>query len=105
MSSLSPQDFQLLADLLRSRSGFVLGPEKGYLLESRLTPVARRRGLESLEQLARQLRLKPDELLIHEVTEAMTINESFFFRDNLPFDTLSGFVLPKLRTARAGSKR
>ena len=105
MSPLSPQDFQHLADLLRTRSGFVLGPEKGYLLESRLTPVARRRGLETLSQLVQQLRFKPDELLVHEVIEAMTINESFFFRDNLPFDTLSQFVLPKLRTARAGSKR
>lgn len=105
MSPLSSQDFQHLADLLKTRSGFVLGPEKGYLLESRLTPVARRRGLESLEQLVRQLRLKPDELLIHEITEAMTINESFFFRDNLPFETLSKFVLPKLRTSRAGAKR
>ena len=105
MSPLSPQDFQHLADLLRTRSGFVLGPEKGYLLESRLTPVARRRGLETLGQLVQQLRLKPDELLIHDVVEAMTINESFFFRDNLPFDTLSKFVLPKLRQTRANSRR
>lgn|SRR5690606_34102408 len=105
MSSLSPQDFQLLADLLRSRSGFVLGPEKGYLLESRLTPVARRRGLDSLTQLVQLLRQKPDELLVHEISEAMTINESFFFRDNVPFEILAKHVLPAMRTARAGSKR
>src|SRR5690606_13768451 len=105
MSSLSPQDFQLLADLLRSRSGFVLGPEKGYLLESRLTPVARRRGLDSLTQLVQLLRQKPDELLVHEISEAMTINESFFFRDDVPFEILAKHVLPAMRTARAGSKR
>jgi len=105
MSSLSPQDFQLLADLLKTRSGLVLGPEKGYLLESRLTPVARRRGLDSLTQLVALLRQKPEELLTHEITEAMTINESFFFRDNLPFEILATHVLPTMRTARAGSKR
>lgn len=105
MSPLSPQDFQHLADLLRSRSGFVLGPEKGYLLESRLTPVARRRGLDTLTQLVQLLRSKPDELLIHEIVEAMTINESFFFRDTMPFDILSKFVLPKLRLSRASAKR
>ncbi|MCH8684655.1 CheR family methyltransferase [Pedomonas mirosovicensis] len=105
MTLLAPQDFQFLADLLKSRSGFVLGPEKGYLLESRLTPVARRRGLDDLAQLVKLVRQKPDETLLHEISEAMTINESFFFRDNLPFDTLSQHVLPALRIARTNSKR
>lgn len=105
MSLLAPQDFQFLADLLKSRSGLVLGPEKGYLLESRLTPVARRRGLDDLPQLVRLIRHKPDETLLHEISEAMTINESFFFRDNLPFDILAHHVLPALRTARANSRR
>lgn len=104
MSYLSPQDFELLANLLKTRSGLVLGPEKGYLLESRLTPVARLRGLNTLSELVALIRSKKDEALLAEITEAMTINESFFFRDNVPFDNLGQHVLPALRAARANTR-
>lgn len=101
---MNPLDFQYLADLLKARSGLVLTGDKGYLVESRLLPIARKRGLATLDGLVGAMRRK-DELLIREVVEAMTTNESFFFRDNTPFDTFKTYVLPRLLASRADSKR
>lgn len=102
---MRPQDFELLAKLLKERSGLVVSPEKVYLLESRLTPVARRFNLENLDKLADEIRYKPTEGLLREVTEAMTTNESFFFRDNTPFDLLQKQILPMLTARRTTQKK
>ena len=101
---MNSQDFQLFCDLVHQRSGLVLTEEKIYLLESRLVPLARRRGLDSLEDLADEIRRHRDERLILEIIEAMTTNETFFFRDNKPFDIFKESVLPRLLEARAGQK-
>ena len=98
---MSPGDFDLLASVLKQRSGLVLTREKVYLLESRLVPLARKRGLAGLEALAAQIRGGRDEALLRDVTEAMTTNESFFFRDNKPFEIFQTETLPMLLRARA----
>src|SRR3990170_3548256 len=102
---MKPEDFDLLSGILRERSGLTLTPDKVYLLESRLVPLARKRGLASLDDLVTAIRLKRDEPLLRDVTEAMTTNESFFFRDGVPFDRFRKIVLPELLTARATQKR
>ncbi len=101
---MNSQDFQLLSTLVRERSGLVLTEDKVYLLESRLVPLARRRGLNTLEDLASELRRTNDEKLKEDITEAMTTNETFFFRDNKPFDIFKENILPHLLKARAGQK-
>jgi chemotaxis protein methyltransferase CheR len=105
MSAITSQDFDLLSTMLRSRSGLVLTPDKTYLLESRLTPLARKRGMNALGELVAEVRQRPSEALLHEITEAMTTNESSFFRDKTPFDIFTGTLLPHLRAARANSRR
>lgn len=102
---MRPDDFDFIAKLLKERSGLLLGRDKVYLLESRLTPIARRRGLESLGDLIAHMRRERDEALVRQVVEAMTTNESFFFRDNTPFDLFRDQVLPKLRATNAASRR
>ncbi|MCW8835618.1 MAG: protein-glutamate O-methyltransferase [Rhodospirillales bacterium] len=102
---MSPEDFDFVSQLIKKRSGLVLTPEKGYLLESRLLPLARKQGLKSLEELIAILRSRPEEKLLHEVTDAMTTNESFFFRDTRPFDLFRDEVLPKLIESRQAKKR
>ena len=97
-------DFAALAKLLMERSGLVLTGDKTYLLESRLTPVARKRGFDDLDKLVEEVRLRPTEALLHEITEAMTTNETFFFRDNTPFDMFRENTLPMLLETRASSK-
>lgn len=102
---MTPDDFQHMAELVRSRSGLVLNEEKAYLLESRLMPITRKHGMKSLDELISVVRSKKDPGLITEIVEAMTTNESLFFRDGKPFDQLKNLVLPRLLTARAATKR
>lgn len=102
---MRPDDFDFIASLLKQRSGLVINRDKVYLLESRLTPIARRRGLETLDELIAVIRREKNEALIRSVVEAMTTNESFFFRDTTPFDLFRDHVLPKLRETHAATKR
>lgn len=101
---MNPQDFELLSTLLKERSGLVVKEDKAYLLESRLMPVARKHGMKGLDELANLIRTRRDESVINEVTEAMTTNESFFFRDIKPFDLFRETVLPQLFESRAAKK-
>ena len=101
---MTPQDFDYLRQLLRARSGLVLSAEKQYLAESRLLPVARRHGLTTLTELIGRLKAATTAPLNAEVVEAMTTNETFFFRDKLPFDHFRDTVLPALIEARAREK-
>ena len=96
---MKPDDFDFVAKLLKERSGLVLSKDKAYLLESRLMPVARRRNLKGLDDLVVALR-RMDSVLVKDVTEAMTTNESFFFRDTKPFDQFRDRVMPSLLSAR-----
>jgi chemotaxis protein methyltransferase CheR len=90
---------------VKQRSGLALTEDKSYLLESRLMPVVRRRRFNGLTDLVAAIRNKNDESLITEVTEVMTTNETFFFRDNRPFDQFRDVVLPRLMESRASKKR
>ena len=101
---MTGDDFDLLCRMLKERSGLVLTRDKAYLLESRLLPVARKRNMKSLDELIAALRGRTDGDLVRDVVEAMTTNESFFFRDIKPFDQFRNFVLPALVKTRATKK-
>ncbi len=100
---MSPETFQCLAVLLKKRSGLILTPDKGYLVESRLGPVAQRHGLPHLEALVTALN-RGNEPLATAVTEAMTTNETSFFRDSKPFDSFRKEVLPQILERNASTK-
>jgi chemotaxis protein methyltransferase CheR len=102
---VTPQDFDYLRQLLRQRSGLVLSAEKQYLAESRLLPVARKHGLGSLAELVARLKAATFAPIGVEVVEAMTTNESFFFRDKIPFEHFRNTIMPALLAARAREKR
>jgi chemotaxis protein methyltransferase CheR len=102
---VTPLDYDFLRRLLKERSGLVLSAEKQYLVESRLLPVARRAGLASLSDLVNRLKGGKAEPLIAEVVEAMMTNESFFFRDKIPFEHFRETILPALLVARAAQRR
>jgi len=99
-ASLPSTAFQLFASLLKSRSGLVIGPDKLYLLETRLAPILKREQLRDLVALADRLRGPGAEPLIRQVVEAMTTNESFFFRDDKPFQHFRAQALPRLAASR-----
>ena len=103
---MTPQDFDYLRKMLRERSGQVLSAEKQYLAESRLLPVARKHGLAGLGELVGKLKAATAAApLTVEVVEAMTTNESFFFRDKIPFEHFRAVIMPALLAARAREKR
>jgi chemotaxis protein methyltransferase CheR len=102
---VTPHDYEYLRKLLKARSGLVLTAEKHYLVESRLLPLARRFGLFNLTGLVAKLKGSDAEALIVEVVEAMTTNESFFYRDKVPFDHFRETVMPALLAARRNSRR
>ena len=101
---MTPEDFDYLRQLLRERSGLVLSADKQYLAESRLLPVARKHGVGTLAELVGKLKTHPMPLIV-EVVEAMTTNETFFFRDKLPFEHFRDTIMPTLMAARAREKR
>ena len=101
---MTPDDFNYISALLKNRSGLVLSQDKAYLLESRLMPVARSNGLQSVDELISKMRMTQDDGLIISVTEAMTTNESFFFRDQKPFDLFRDELLPQMMENRASQK-
>jgi len=100
---MKPDDFDYISRLLKERSGLVLTKDKSYLLESRLMPLARKRGFKGLDDLVAAVRRR-DMSVERAVVDAMTTNESFFFRDNKPFDQFRTIVLPNLLKARASKK-
>lgn len=101
---MKPNDFDLIRKILRERSGLVLGDEKAYLLESRLMPVARKHGYSGLDEMIGKVRVAPVENILVDITEAMTTNESFFFRDVKPFDLFRDNVLKDLIASRANKR-
>ena len=101
---MKPQSFEVFSTLLRNGSGLVIGPDKQNLLESRLGSILKAEGLRDLDALADRLRGRaPD--IERQVIEAMTTNESFFFRDDKPFTHFRASAMPKLLASRqAGTK-
>ncbi len=102
---MNREDFDFLTRLVKERSGILLGPDKTYLLESRLQPVLRKCALASVADLCRSLRAGGDPALANIVVEAMTTNESFFFRDATPFAAFREFLHQTLVTSRAATRR
>jgi chemotaxis protein methyltransferase CheR len=102
---VTPLDYDYLRKLVKERSGLVLSADKQYLVESRLLPVARKSGLAGLSDLVRQLKGANAQALAVEVVEAMMTNESFFFRDKLPFEHFRDTIIPALLAARATQRR
>jgi chemotaxis protein methyltransferase CheR len=101
---VTPADYDYLRKLLKERSGLVLSADKQYLVESRLLPLARKIGAPHLSDLVMKLKAPGAEPLIVDVVEAMTTNESFFFRDKIPFEHFKDHMLPHLLKARAARR-
>jgi chemotaxis protein methyltransferase CheR len=100
---VTPLDYEFLRKLLKERSGLDLSADKQYLVESRLIPLARKAGLPGLPELVQKLKNGAD-ALTSDVVEAMTTNETFFFRDKVPFDHLKATIVPELLQARAARR-
>ena len=99
---MTPSDYEYLRKLLKERSGLDLSADKQYLVESRLLPLARKASLPGIPELVAKMK-GGAEAATAEVVEAMTTNETFFFRDKIPFDHLRETVLPAMAKVRGAA--
>jgi chemotaxis protein methyltransferase CheR len=104
MGELSKHDFDTISRVVRERSAIVLEAGKEYLVESRLAPIVTAHRLSGMAELAAKLRTQPNSPLAIDVIDAMTTNETSFFRDIRPFEALRTSVLPELVAARRDRK-
>ena len=103
--SVKAEDFNYIADLVRKQTGIVLETGKEYLVESRLAPMARREGFGSLQELVARLRVGSGNGLGRRITEALTTNETLFFRDIAVFDAFTKSMMPSLLAKRAQERK
>jgi chemotaxis protein methyltransferase CheR len=102
---MKPDNFQFMATLAKERSGLVLNEDKVYLLDSRLMPLARRKNIETLDEFVEMLRRDKDFNDINNAVEALTTNETLFFRDTQPFDVFREIVMPNILETRTTQKK
>jgi chemotaxis protein methyltransferase CheR len=100
---VTPSDYEYLRKLLKDSSGLDLSADKQYLIESRLLPLARKCGLSGISELVQKMKGGSAAIIV-QVVEAMTTNETFFFRDKVPFDHFRDSIVPEILKARAGRK-
>ena len=100
---MDPTEYEYLRKFLKDNSGLDLSADKQYLIESRLLPLARKAGLSSIAELVQKLQAGSRQM-ITDVVEAMTTNETFFFRDKVPFDHFRDHIMPEIIKARAGKR-
>jgi chemotaxis protein methyltransferase CheR len=97
--------FDYVRELVLRESAIVLAPGKEYLVEARLLPMARKEGLADVASLVDSIRSRPDPERTRRVVEALTTNETSWFRDGDPFTALTSTVLPSLVAARGPNER
>jgi chemotaxis protein methyltransferase CheR len=103
--SLSNSDFQFVSALVRREASIVLAPGKEYLVEARLIPVARQVGAAGVAEFLADLQRRPDPVNQRKIIDALTTNETSWFRDREPFNALVTVVLPELVKARSTARR
>ena len=100
---MNQPDYEYLRKLLKDNSGLDLSADKQYLIESRLLPLARKAGLADISELVQKLK-GGSSVIVGQVVEAMTTNETFFFRDKVPFDHFRESIMPEIIKARGNRK-
>jgi chemotaxis protein methyltransferase CheR len=100
---VTPPDYEYLRKLLKDHSGLDLSADKQYLIESRLLPLSRKCGVPSIGELVQKMK-GGSSTITAQVVEAMTTNETFFFRDKVPFEHFRDTIMPEVLKARAGRK-
>jgi len=102
---MTPADFDCIRNFVRDEAAIVLEPGKEYLVESRLTALARKEGIVSVDELVVRFRAHPKDELSRKIIDAMTTNETSFFRDIHPFEALKTTILPEILKRNAATKQ
>jgi chemotaxis protein methyltransferase CheR len=102
---IQPENYRFLQERVHSQSGIVLGADKHYLFESRLSPIVRQLGLASINDLCALIKATGQVDVGRQVVEAMTTNETYFFRDPAHYDAIRNVLLPRLKGERGDTKK
>ena len=102
---INPKNYKFLLEHVYSHAGIVLEGDKRYLFECRLAPIVRRLGLESIDDLCSLIQSSRQPEVSHQVVEAMTTNETYFFRDPSHYEAIRTVLLPRLVNERRDTKR
>jgi chemotaxis protein methyltransferase CheR len=105
LADIHSENYRFLQEKVYSQTGIVLDGEKQYLFESRLSPIVRQLGLGSINDLCALLHAKPEAEIGRQVVEAMTTNETYFFRDPAQYDAIRSTLLPRLKEEHRDTKR
>ena len=103
-ATLDHDTINYVCTLVRRKSAIELDAAKAYLIDARLTPVARRYGYTSTAEMVRTLQAAPNQDVQQQMVEAMTTNETSFYRDAHPFEALRTTIVPELLVSRAAKK-
>jgi chemotaxis protein methyltransferase CheR len=104
-ATINPKNYKFLLDHVYSHAGIVLDGDKHYLFECRLAPIVRQLGLESIDELCTLIQSSRQPDIGHQVVEAMTTNETYFFRDPSHYDAIRTVLLPRLVKERGDTKK
>ncbi len=102
---INPEQFRFFSTLVKESSGIALTKGKEYLLESRLNELARVLGMKDINELYKKAKFNPTPKLKEQIIEAMTTNETYFFRDQHPFEALKSNIIPELIEVRKSKKQ
>lgn len=103
--NILPENYRFLQQRLYSQVGIVFEDNKHYLFESRLAPIVKRLGLSSVNDLCAFIHAEGNAEIDQQVSEAMTTNETYFFRDPAQYEAIRTSLLPKLMEQRGGASR
>jgi chemotaxis protein methyltransferase CheR len=103
--SIQADQYRFLQAFIYRQSGIVLGEDKHYLLETRLAPIVRELGLQSVNDLCTVLSTNVGAIVGRQVAEAMTTNETYFFRDPTHFEAIRTKLIPALREERQATRK
>ena len=96
---LTPPDIELLSGIVAEYSGNMIAPRQAYMLEKQLAPIAKSNGLADVPALVQEIRRSKNPNLSTQIAEAVTVNETSFFRDAHPFEALKKQIIPDLTAA------
>lgn len=105
ISAILPENYRFLQEHVYSQVGIVLEDNKHYLFESRLAPIVKHHGLKSINDLCAVLHVKRNGEIGQQVVEAMTTNETYFFRDPAQYDAIRTVLLPRLKEDRRDTRK
>ena len=105
IAEIHSENYRFLQEHIYSQAGIVLEEDKHYLFESRLTPIVRQLGLDSINDLCALLRATRETEVNRQVVEAMTTNETYFFRDPAHYEAIRTVLLPRLKENRQDAKK